>query len=197
MVPWRCWVLLVCHHWLVHVPSGLASPQETQVRQADWGSPSAPCSYLKSYLESPHLIRGMFCSSVGFPTGYTMLGDLASIRGQLGWVLLATPQISEEILLSRWLEAWRTGWVREVLDPERLRSDAAAQLASSLVKFLWSTEDNLLWAARTPRLPTLRESPKWLSLSLSLIKCRSHGEEVSTFVAFLLFLPHFLTPWLR
>lgn len=81
-------------------------------------------------LGSLHPIRVRSAPMWGFPTGCTSFGVLASVRAQLGWVLLAfvSSQLPKQI-----------AWVREVLGPEPLPSDDTALLIFSLVTFLCIT----------------------------------------------------------
>lgn len=90
-------------------------------------------------------------------------------------------------------------WVREVLDPEPLPSDDAVLLIFLLVAFLCIRGDkssgqlgifHLLTLTSTSRKSPKRWIPAWwcyllsLSLSVSLVKCGGHWEEVSPCTAF-------------
>ena len=86
----------------------------------------------------------------GSPIWSTTLGALASVR-RLAWV--GPPQgffspnsqnIKGNIPVKGGLEAYRTAWVREVLDPELVLSDDSALLIFSFVKFLCITADDQL-----------------------------------------------------
>lgn len=77
-----------------------------------------------------------------------------------------SPNIKGNIPVNGGLEAYRTAWVREVLDPELVPSDDSVLLIFSFVKFLCMTADDQLSASRDLLSPdshsvTGRKSPKW------------------------------------
>lgn len=196
---------------LIQSPHPLWQTSEQPTRWTR-GSPSSLYSDHKSYsagLTPPN--QGQVLPRCGVPlSGAPPLEPGLLSEGWLGWVLFKvffspnSPNIKGKIPVKGGLEAYRTAWVREVLDPELVPSDDSALRIFSFVNFLCMTADDQLWASRDLLSPdsrsvTGRKSPKWwtpawlfkFSLSFGgrgggdpLVECVNHQEEDSTSTAF-------------